>query len=73
MNLSYKHFSYILIIQYTAVLSMEKQTVMHIAFQNTAHCSFFREEQTATHVASQVKSTFFPTKEFTSIKKYNFQ
>ena len=61
MNLSYKDFSYILIIQYTAVLSEEKQTVMHIAFQNTVHRSFFREEQTAAHIASQVKSTFFPT------------
>ena len=56
MNLSYKDFSYILIIQYTAVLSEEKQTVMHIAFQNTVHCSFFREGQTAAHIASQVKS-----------------
>ena len=38
-------------VQCTAVsFFREKQTAVHIAFQNTVHGSFFREKQTAVHI-----------------------
>ena len=40
-------------IQYTAVFVREKQTAVHVAFQNRVNGRFFSEKQTAVHIAFQ--------------------